>query len=80
MLGLISQNFRLVGISFLENELLIKVILENRDEEDIEDFLGEFCATLESNIPVEIDTTITDKMLSEADYPERLIFRRKEAF
>ncbi len=81
LLGVISNNFRMVFIENRHSNVIITIILEDEnmdDFEEIEDLKSEFEALQETAIDYEFVIKITHDDLPWPDKNSIVVFRRKE--
>jgi hypothetical protein len=81
LLGVVSSNFRFVSITMRSQTILVKVVLENRCEDDLEeidDCKTEFEALLPGPIEYEVEVDISTEAIQWPDQSTIVVFRRRE--
>ena len=81
LLGVISNNFRMVSIETHHSSVIVTIVLEDEnidDLEEIEDLKSEFEALQETAIDYEFVLKATSKDLLWPDEDSIVVFRRRE--
>lgn len=79
-LGIISNNFRVVGLDFIDKKILVTVILTKHDDEDVEEIdelVSNLYAQQSKDFAIEHEIKIIDSEIPNDSYPERLIFSKR---
>ncbi|MYM27948.1 hypothetical protein GTP58_06400 [Duganella sp. CY15W] len=82
LLGAVSENFRLVGLSNDGNAWILIFILSEESEEDreeIADVCCQFEALQEGPIAYSVDIVVSQDPIPWPNEPVRVVFRRRES-
>jgi hypothetical protein len=81
MLGGISPNFRMVTLSYSNDEWILSFFLEQdvaEDIEEIEEIVTQYTAYQDSNLNCRSEILTGNGKLDAPKYPARVVFRRRE--
>lgn len=80
MLGAVSDNFRVVAISF-DDGIVLTFVLRQDDAEDRDEIAGvefEFVALQDGPVDVTTRIVVTDRPIEELTLPGRMVFLRRQ--
>ena len=81
LLGRISSNFRVIGLSLIGASVSLYFIIQQEDladRSDIEDIVFEFEALQVEGVDVDVWVFVDDRPLADLEMPKRVVFIRKE--